>query len=121
MIRTAREVNTYKTEWAIEKIKNTALNFEKENGALPEYSMPTAGLATIILNIVKGNEVWLHGHDLFKMEEKGYSVNSATHYFEDRVYACSHDFNKEREYTKNLINNKKVFWLNDNLEKINER
>jgi len=32
MIRTAREVNTYKTEWAIEKIKNTALNFEKENG-----------------------------------------------------------------------------------------
>jgi UDP-N-acetyl-D-mannosaminuronic acid dehydrogenase len=32
MIRTAREVNTYKTEWAIEKIKNSALNFEKENG-----------------------------------------------------------------------------------------
>ncbi len=25
MIRTAREVNTYKTEWAIEKIKNAAL------------------------------------------------------------------------------------------------
>ncbi|BFU77532.1 UDP-N-acetyl-D-mannosamine dehydrogenase [Arcobacter sp. 15-2] len=32
MIKTAREVNTYKTEWAIEKIKNTALTFEKENG-----------------------------------------------------------------------------------------
>ena len=32
MIRTAREVNTYKTEWAIEKIKNAALNFEKEHG-----------------------------------------------------------------------------------------
>ena len=32
MIRTAREVNTYKTEWTIEKIKNTALVFEKENG-----------------------------------------------------------------------------------------
>ncbi len=32
MIRTAREVNTYKTEWAIEKIKNAALTFEKENG-----------------------------------------------------------------------------------------
>ncbi len=32
MIRTAREVNTYKTEWAIEKIKNEALVFEKENG-----------------------------------------------------------------------------------------
>ena len=32
MIRTAREVNTYKTEWAVEKIKNTALEFErKEN------------------------------------------------------------------------------------------
>jgi UDP-N-acetyl-D-mannosaminuronic acid dehydrogenase len=32
IIRTAREVNTYKTEWSIEKIKNEALIFEKENG-----------------------------------------------------------------------------------------
>ena len=32
MIRTAREVNTYKTEWVIEKIKNEALKFEKEYG-----------------------------------------------------------------------------------------
>ena len=32
IIRTAREVNNYKTEWAIEKIKNSALVFEKENG-----------------------------------------------------------------------------------------
>ena len=32
IIRTAREVNNYKTEWSIEKIKNTVLNFEKKNG-----------------------------------------------------------------------------------------
>ena len=32
MIRTAREVNTYKTEWVIEKIKNAALKFETQNG-----------------------------------------------------------------------------------------
>ncbi|WP_418187279.1 UDP-N-acetyl-D-mannosamine dehydrogenase [Aliarcobacter lanthieri] len=32
MIRTAREINTYKTEWAIEKIKNVALKFESKNG-----------------------------------------------------------------------------------------
>ncbi|MCT7560002.1 UDP-N-acetyl-D-mannosamine dehydrogenase [Aliarcobacter butzleri] len=32
MIRTAREVNTYKTEWVIEKIKNVALKFESKNG-----------------------------------------------------------------------------------------
>lgn len=32
IIRTAREVNTYKTEWAIEKIKNTALLFENKYG-----------------------------------------------------------------------------------------
>jgi len=32
MIRTAREVNTYKTEWVIEKIKNEALKFENEYG-----------------------------------------------------------------------------------------
>jgi len=31
IIRTAREVNTYKTEWSIEKIKNSALMFEKEH------------------------------------------------------------------------------------------
>ena len=31
MIRTAREVNTYKTEWVIEKIKNAALKFEAQN------------------------------------------------------------------------------------------
>lgn len=32
MIRTAREVNMYKTEWVIEKIKNAALTYEKEHG-----------------------------------------------------------------------------------------
>jgi len=32
IIRTAREVNIYKTEWTIEKIKNKALKFESENG-----------------------------------------------------------------------------------------
>ena len=32
MIRTAREVNTYKTEWVVEKIKNEALMFELKNG-----------------------------------------------------------------------------------------
>ena len=32
LIRTAREVNNYKTEWTIEKIKNAALEFEKEKG-----------------------------------------------------------------------------------------
>ena len=32
IIKTAREVNTYKTEWSIEKIKNAALTFENKNG-----------------------------------------------------------------------------------------
>lgn len=32
MIRTAREVNTYKTEWVVEKIKNEALSFEMKHG-----------------------------------------------------------------------------------------
>ena len=31
IIRAAREINTYKTEWSIEKIKNAALKFENEN------------------------------------------------------------------------------------------
>ena len=32
MIRTAREINIYKTEWVIEKIKNEALKFKNEYG-----------------------------------------------------------------------------------------
>ncbi len=32
IIKTAREVNDYKTEWVIEKVKNAALEFEKANG-----------------------------------------------------------------------------------------
>jgi len=32
IIKTAREVNIYKTEWVIEKIKNKALEFEAKNG-----------------------------------------------------------------------------------------
>ncbi len=35
LIRTAREVNTYKTEWVIEKIKNEALKFENKKGYKP--------------------------------------------------------------------------------------
>ncbi len=38
IIRTAREVNTYKTEWSIEKIKNAALNFEKQNKKVPKIA-----------------------------------------------------------------------------------
>ncbi|BCD62067.1 UDP-N-acetyl-D-mannosaminuronic acid dehydrogenase [Nitratiruptor sp. YY08-26] len=38
LIKTAREVNNYKTEWVIEKIKNEVLKFEKENGKLPKIA-----------------------------------------------------------------------------------
>ena len=43
IIRTAREVNNYKTEWVIEKIKNAALSFEKEHGR--EAKISCMGLA----------------------------------------------------------------------------
>jgi UDP-N-acetyl-D-mannosaminuronic acid dehydrogenase len=35
IIRTAREINNYKTEWVIEKIKNAALEFELKEGRKP--------------------------------------------------------------------------------------
>jgi len=38
IIKTAREVNTYKTQWAIEKVKNIALTFEKEMGRVPKIA-----------------------------------------------------------------------------------
>jgi UDP-N-acetyl-D-mannosaminuronic acid dehydrogenase len=38
LIRTAREVNNYKTEWVIEKIKNESLKFEMENKRKPKIA-----------------------------------------------------------------------------------
>ena len=38
LIKTAREVNSYKTEWIIEKIKNEALKFEIENKRKPQIA-----------------------------------------------------------------------------------
>ncbi len=38
IIRIAREINNYKTEWVIEKIKNTALQFELDNGKKPKIA-----------------------------------------------------------------------------------
>jgi len=43
IIRAAREINNYKTEWVIEKIKSTALQFEIDNGKKPLIA--TMGLA----------------------------------------------------------------------------
>lgn len=43
IIRAAREINNYKTEWVTEKIKNTALKFELENKRKPIVA--TMGLA----------------------------------------------------------------------------
>jgi UDP-N-acetyl-D-mannosaminuronic acid dehydrogenase len=43
IIRTAREVNSYKTEWVIEKIKNEALTFKNKNGR--EAKVACMGLA----------------------------------------------------------------------------
>lgn len=38
IIRSAREINNYKTEWAIEKVKNAALQFKIDNGRDPVIS-----------------------------------------------------------------------------------
>ncbi len=38
LIKSAREVNNYKTEWVIEKIKNEALKFEIENKRKPKIA-----------------------------------------------------------------------------------
>ena len=38
LIKTAREVNSYKTEWIIEKIKNEVLTFEIENKRKPKIA-----------------------------------------------------------------------------------
>ncbi|WP_314301032.1 UDP-N-acetyl-D-mannosamine dehydrogenase [Campylobacter showae] len=38
LIKTARQVNTHKSEWAIEKIKNAALKFELKNSRKPKVA-----------------------------------------------------------------------------------
>jgi len=39
IIRNAREINNYKTDWAIEKIKSTALQFELDNNKKPTIAL----------------------------------------------------------------------------------
>ena len=39
IIRNAREINNYKTEWVIEKIKSTALQFELDNSRKPTVAL----------------------------------------------------------------------------------
>ena len=39
IIRNAREINNYKTEWVIEKIKSTALQFELDNNTKPTIAL----------------------------------------------------------------------------------
>ena len=39
IIRNAREINNYKTEWVIEKIKSTALQFELDNSKKPTIAL----------------------------------------------------------------------------------
>ena len=38
LIKTAREVNNYKIQWVVKKIKNTALKFELESGKKPKIA-----------------------------------------------------------------------------------
>ncbi len=38
LIRTAREVNDYKSQWVIEKVENEALKFEKRHGRAPKVA-----------------------------------------------------------------------------------
>lgn len=38
LVKTARQVNTHKSEWAIEKIKNAALKFELKNSRKPKVA-----------------------------------------------------------------------------------
>ena len=39
IIRTARQINNYKTKWVIEKIKSTALQFELDNARKPRIAL----------------------------------------------------------------------------------
>ena len=39
MIKKAREINNYKTDWVIEKIKSTALQFELDNNRKPTIAL----------------------------------------------------------------------------------
>ncbi|WP_334065368.1 UDP-N-acetyl-D-mannosamine dehydrogenase [Alteromonas genovensis] len=38
MVEQARRTNDYKSEWVVEKVKNAALEFEKENGRKPQIA-----------------------------------------------------------------------------------
>jgi UDP-N-acetyl-D-mannosaminuronic acid dehydrogenase len=90
MIEQARRTNDYKADWVIEKIKNTALQFEKDNGRVPTIACmglafkpniddlresPALHIATElnkVLNIV-AMEPNIEAHDVLKLV----SINKA--------------------------------------------
>ncbi len=74
LIKTAREVNTYKTLWVIEKIKNTARAFENLNGKKPTIAAMGLAFKPDIDDLRESPSLfiaeYLHneGHDILAVE-----------------------------------------------------
>jgi UDP-N-acetyl-D-mannosaminuronic acid dehydrogenase len=119
LMRTAREVNDFKAEWCINKIKQEIFNFEKENNIKPVVACmglsfkpniddlresPAKYITTRILHDFNNESIYivepnLTEHNVFKLTDFKLAYEKA----DIVVFLVAHDNFRELEYNKNKV------------------
>ena len=117
LMKTAREVNLYKTEWVINKIKEEAEKFEKENGRKPKIAclgltykpdiddLRESPALYIVKRLIKdGFDILPVEPNIEKIEEfKLYDVNKAIEESDIIVFLVAHKIFKDLKYPAKII------------------
>ncbi|MEN8122743.1 MAG: UDP-N-acetyl-D-mannosamine dehydrogenase [Bacteroidota bacterium] len=105
IIRTAREINNFKTEWVIEKIRKTAHDFEKEYQRWPRIACMGLAFKPNIDDLRESPAMYVtqslinHGYEVFPVEPnieghkhlKIYAIDEALEKADMVVYLVAHD------------------------------
>ena len=97
LIKTSREVNNYKTEWVIERIKNASLKFENENGKKPKIACMGLAFKPDIDDLRESPALYI----VQKLAEEI-----------DNIIACEPNLPHDIEYSKLKISNQTFQVLN---------
>jgi len=120
LIAASREINNYKSDWCVEKIKSTSLEFELNNKRKPKVALmglafkpniddlresPAKYIAQTILNSSKKEDAIYYvepnitSHDSFELTETKKAIDNA----DIIVYLVAHDAFKEEQVSKDKI------------------